>query len=367
MNTDTIYLAMMSRDRVTQTSPWFHWLMSVFMVLLAVSTALLTVHSVRLEARLKSEQVRVSGIAEWLAQTGTNFERLQALEARIRASRRVIADATESIVFLQGAYSFVHPESGKPLRFVGVRPDGQPLRNAAGQPFISPEGMGPVAEKFFTGTAFVASDDGLLMTNRHVAAPWEFDDAAQALMKQGFVPVLHRFVGYLADVEEPFDVELVVASDEADVAVLRSSGVLARTRSLTLSEASAQPGDDVIVLGYPTGMRALLARADEALVNQITSADDVDFWTVARRLSKEGRIAPLATRGIVGQVTATTVVYDAATTSGGSGGPVIDVNGNVVAINSAILTDFNGSNLGVPAEQARKLLMAAKREEQSGD
>jgi S1-C subfamily serine protease len=232
---------------------------------------------------------------------------------------------------------------------------------------ITLEGDGPIVERFYTGTAFVASEDGLLLTNRHVAIPWRDDESAQALIAQGLVPVAQRFVGYLAGIKQSFDVELVVASDEADVAVLRCSGVTGVAKPLTLSETSPQPGDEVIVMGYPTGIRALLARADEDFVNKIMSDGQPDFWHVVRRLSETGRIAPLATRGIVGQVTAAAVVYDAETTSGGSGGPVIGLNGEVVAVNTAILPEFGGSNLGVPVKRARELLAIARKQENAHD
>jgi serine protease Do len=49
-------------------------------------------------------------------------------------------------------------------------------------------------------------------------------------------------------------------------------------------------------------------------------------------------------------------VYDAATTSGGSGGPLFNRNGKVIGINFAVLRDFGGSNLAVPARYATKLL-----------
>jgi S1-C subfamily serine protease len=230
----------------------------------------------------------------------------------------------------------------------------------SGEPLITLEGDGPIVERFYTGTAFVASEDGLLLTNRHVAIPWRDDESAQALIQQGLVPVAQRFVGYLAGIKQSFDVELVVASDDADVAVLRCSGVTGVAKPLTLSETIPQPGDEVIVMGYPTGIRALLARADEDFVHEIMSEGEPDFWNVARRLSETGRIAPLATRGIVGQVTAAAVVYDAETTSGGSGGPVIGLNGEVVAVNTAILPEFGGSNLGVPVKHAGELLASAR-------
>jgi len=55
-------------------------------------------------------------------------------------------------------------------------------------------------------------------------------------------------------------------------------------------------------------------------------------------------------------VTDSSVVYDAETTSGGSGGPLLDLQGRVVAINSEMIREFGGSNLGVPASRARELL-----------
>ncbi len=60
------------------------------------------------------------------------------------------------------------------------------------------------------------------------------------------------------------------------------------------------------------------------------------------------------------QLTDRFVVYDAETTSGGSGGPVLNLAGEVVAVNSAILPEFGGSNLGVPVEHGRTLLEGAR-------
>ena len=58
----------------------------------------------------------------------------------------------------------------------------------------------------------------------------------------------------------------------------------------------------------------------------------------------------------MGQVTPGSVVYDAETTHGGSGGPVLNLDGEVVAVNSAIIPEFGGSNLGVPPNEVRALL-----------
>jgi S1-C subfamily serine protease len=345
-----IFLSAMPRELATQTSLWFRWGTLASMLLLAGSAGFLAWHNVALEQRLVDESIHFTSTSE----------RLAAIEARIGAGRRVISTASESIVFLQLAYGFVDRDSGKPLRHLMPAPERTSADNSAGPAFLSTQGNGPVFERLFTGTAFVASEDGLLLTNRHVARPWEIDELSQKLARQGYQPVVHRFVGYLAGVKEPFEVNLVVASDDVDVAVLRCDAVTGQVKHLTLSTAPPQPGDEVIVLGYPTGMRALLARAGEGFVQELRDAGEMSFWTAARRLSEAGRIGPLATRGIVGQVSATAVVYDAETTSGGSGGPVVGLDGEVLAVNTAIMPEFGGSNLGVPAERARKLLADAR-------
>ena len=103
----------------------------------------------------------------------------------------------------------------------------------------------------------------------------------------------------------------------------------------------------------------MLAQSGDAFIEELQKTKDTGFWSVAARLAEEGYIAPLASRGIVGQVTPATIVYDAETTLGGSGGPVLDINGSVVAVNAAILPEYGGSNLGIPVASVRALLADA--------
>ncbi len=371
-----LFLESLPRQLLTQTAPWPRTLILVVLVGLVTSTALLAVRSWRLERRLEAEAERLHAATRLLEEAersrlapdeleriraelaGNLSERLSALEARREAVPAVIETASRSVAFVQGAYGFLDPESGRPLRTV-VGPDGRPQADARGQPIVSPDADGPVLEMRFSGTAFVADEGGLLLTNRHLARPWEFDATARAAVDRGLVPTMRRMVGYLPEVEEPFPVEPVAASQEADLAVLRAAGPVESAARLELDTLAPRPGQEVVVLGYPAGIRALLARTNPSFVDSLRLERALDFWTVARRLSAGGHIAPLATRGIVGQATRAFVVYDAETTRGGSGGPVLSLDGRVLAVTVGILPEFGGSNLGVPADEARRLLAAA--------
>ncbi len=275
--------------------------------------------------------------------------RIEALENRTTARGRVISEASASVVFIQGSYGFVEPRSGRALRSAGVASGDAPTVVAA-------DGGGSPLEFRYTGTGFVLADLDVVATNRHVAMPWEFDAAAQHLIEQGFTPTMRRLVGYLPGVDEPFDLAVETGHTQADVAILRSTGLGERVAGLRLAEAPPEIGDEVLVLGYPAGIRSLLARADPTFVSSILGQDPVDFWDLAGHLARGGYVAPLATMGSIGQITAGAIVYDAETTHGGSGGPVLALDGAVVALNAAVLPEFGGSNLGVPIQRLRELL-----------
>ena len=77
---------------------------------------------------------------------------------------------------------------------------------------------------------------------------------------------------------------------------------------------------------------------------------------VVSRLASQHLIRPTTTQGHIGDVLKDKIVYDAATTSGGSGGPLFNRNGKVIGVNFAILSGFGGSNLAVPVRYADELV-----------
>ncbi len=284
--------------------------------------------------------------------------RVEMLEQRSEASNRIIAASTRSIVFLQGAYGYREVESQRMLRYE-VDADGNPLFSIRGQPLLTLEGDGEIAQLEFTGTAFLVNASGALLTNRHVALPWEDDASLEAMRAQSMEPVLIRFIGYVPGTETAFPVELLRASEETDLAVLSCSEVIHGLPFIRFSQRPPVPGDEVIVMGYPTGLTSMVAQTGEGFITALQYDESLDFWQVAERLSSASFIRPLASRGIVGQRSEAIVVYDAETTSGGSGGPVLDIAGEAIAVNTAIIPEYGGSNFGIPIDYARQLLTEA--------
>ncbi|MBI3491106.1 MAG: serine protease [Acidobacteria bacterium] len=112
----------------------------------------------------------------------------------------------------------------------------------------------------------------------------------------------------------------------------------------------------MIVVGYPTGVDVLLAKADVALAQQLVETTGENLPALADELARRRLISPLVTLGHVGDVQPTNIVYDAATTFGSSGGPVLNAGGDVIGVNYAGMTEFAGARFGVPIRFVHRLL-----------
>lgn len=367
----------LTRRLIQETTLLFR--ITVVLALLGLSVAVVLQYrsGQRMRAEIETGGIQVEAIASELAQTRrdairhgdlaalredlrrgltTTTERLETLEARSDAGTRVIRLAAGSIAFLQGGYGLRHRESGRMLRQV-VNEAGVPILTPGGQPLLSLEGNGPVAEVQFNGTGFMLKDRGVLVTNRHVALPWDRNPGI-GLGTEALEPVMTRFIAYFPGRPDPIEVQVLRVSDVADLALLQPAEAADLPPGLAVATAPPVAGEGVIVMGYPTGLMSLLMQSGAEFIEELQATGETGFWAVAARLAAAGLISPLASRGIIGQATAATIVYDAETTHGGSGGPVLNLEGEVVAVNTAIMPEFGGSNLGVPARHIPALVAA---------
>jgi S1-C subfamily serine protease len=209
------------------------------------------------------------------------------------------------------------------------------------------------------GTGFVVAP-GLLATNRHVAEPWYGDREVAVALRHGGSPVLETLVAYFPGSPLPVKLETAVLAKHGDLAVLRfeTTAFTNKLRPLTLSQAQPHVGESVSVLAYPMGVTGMVAKSPAVVYERLSShPDDAD---TAGELAALSLIRPSATFGHIGDVTGDKLIYDAPTARGGSGGPVLNLRGEVVGINSAYIDGFSGGTLGITAAELRPLLETAK-------
>jgi S1-C subfamily serine protease len=157
--------------------------------------------------------------------------------------------------------------------------------------------------------------------------------------------------------DEPCTINTItirVSSKGVDLAIFRVDGVSGPVLPLSVAESRDMRGQGVMLLGYPTGLTAILARADADVAKEAL-AQAKDTSELIRELSVRGAIMPVITHGILNDVTDRKLLYDAVITSGGSGGPVFGPEAAVIGVNFAILRDFQGVNYGVPIRFAQEL------------
>jgi S1-C subfamily serine protease len=211
-----------------------------------------------------------------------------------------------------------------------------------------------------SGTGFVVAP-GLLATNRHVAEPWYGDRDVAVALRQGGTPVLEKLVAYFPGSPLPVKLEAAAVATHGDLALLRleTTAFTRKLRPLTLSATTPQVGESVSVLAYPMGVTGMVAKSPAIVYERLSShPDNAD---TAGELAALSLIRPSATFGHVGDVTGDKLIYDAPTARGGSGGPILNLHGEVVGINSAYIDGFSAGTLGITASELRPLMETAKK------
>ena len=249
-----------------------------------------------------------------------------------------------------GTISAAAPRSGAPMSFADLVARLQPavVNISTRQAITIPRnrGLPPGFEEFFRrfggevpqqgeenvtqrggslGSGFIISADGYVVTNNHVVAPARDNAVVEAV-----TVTLNDGTEYPAE---------VVGRDTAsDLAVLRirPRGALPFVRFG--DSRQTRVGDWVIAIGNPFTLGGTVTAGIVSALHRNIGAGNYDRY----------------------------IQTDAPINSGNSGGPMFDLQGNVIGINTALISP-TGGNVGIgfaiPAEQARPIVETLMRGE----
>jgi DNA-binding response OmpR family regulator len=298
-----------------------------------------------------------SDVTQLRKELADTTNRLNKIEGFSQRAEGVIRSYAKSVCLLHVTVVFNVKESGRRLRYGGIGSDGTPLKDSDGNVVYTTEGRAPEVHADFFGTGFIAGD-GKILTNHHVAQPWWQNEELGGATKQGLEPAIGEMTAYFPGAPGGISVNISQISSDADLALLHGDLSALQRPSLKLDTRpeAAVSGEALISVGYATGLDAILARAGDQTVEEVIKASGGEPKLILQELAKRQLIRPLVTQGHVGDILPDKIVYDAQTTSGGSGGPLLDDNGGVIGVTFAIVRGFGGSNFGVPIRFATPLL-----------
>jgi serine protease Do len=169
-----------------------------------------------------------------------------------------------------------------------------------------------------SGSGFIVSEDGYILTNNHVVAN------------------ASRVTVVLADKRE-LSARVVGRDPNTDIAVLKVAAKRLPVAQLGDTE-SLQTGDWVLALGYPMSL------------GQTTTAGIVSAKGRSLGIVQQDRNATAPLEHFI--------QTDAVINPGNSGGPLVDLNGRVVGINTAIASPtgfYAGYGFAVPIDLAKRV------------
>ncbi len=287
--------------------------------------------------------------------------RLKRIEQEGDSAQNLIRADVDSVCLLHVSVAFRNQQGGQRLRYAGLNQQGEPLQDSEGNPVLTLEGNGPEVKVDVFGTGFPAGADGRIVTNRHVAQPWWNNDELSELTNQGFTAEISSIHAYFPGDPRAFSAEIQEISKDTDLATMRVNmqDLKRPVLSIDPGKDAAVTGEPIVLMGYATGLAAILARTDDDTAQKIMAHSGSDVSQVLDELARRNLIHPLITQGHIGDILADKIVFDAQTTSGGSGGPLFNKQGKVIGVTFAVLKGFGGSNFGIPIRFSEPLLSAS--------
>jgi DNA-binding response OmpR family regulator/S1-C subfamily serine protease len=319
----------------------------------------------KLQLLKKSEELR-SQLASSKTENASDLQnqltavesRLQKLETEGKVAQTIIQSYEPSVCLIHVVLAFGDHSTGLRLHYAEMTSSGEPTVDEHNNALLSVTGNGPEVHLDVFGTGFLASAAGQILTNHHVAEPWWQNDELKEVLDQGLEPVIVEMTAYFPGVPRGLALNTEKISSSADVAVLKGNVSELGIKQIVLADGhrSAISGAPVVLLGYPTALNAILARAGAETLQSIATASKGDPKQVVEELARRNLIRPITTQGHIGDVLPDKIVYDAQTTSGGSGGPLFNIEGKVIGINFAMVREFGGSNFAIPVVYGKSLL-----------
>ncbi|AFY49621.1 trypsin-like serine protease with C-terminal PDZ domain [Nostoc sp. PCC 7524] len=224
------------------------------------------------------------------------------------------ANGGDNLNFIAHAVQRVGPAV---VRINATRKVANPLSDALKNPLLRRffgEDEQPIPQERIergTGSGFILSEKGELLTNAHVVAD---TDIVQVTLKDG----------------RTFEGKVVGIDTITDVAVVKIPGDNLPTVKLGNSQ-NLIPGQWAIAIGNPLGL-------DNTVTIGIISATD---RTSAQVGVPDKRVSFIQT--------------DAAINPGNSGGPLLNAQGEVIGVNTAIRADAQGLGFAIPIETAARV------------
>jgi len=182
---------------------------------------------------------------------------------------------------------------------------GESARSGSMQPFRG----GPQMPRVGQGSGFIVDAEGLVVTNHHVVASAE---AIEVTLENG-----NTYDAELVGSDEKFDIALlsIDPEEELDAVEFGASG-------------DVQVGQWVVAIGNPFGLNYSVTTGVVSAKGRTIGHSPYDNF----------------------------IQTDASINPGNSGGPLFDLDGRVVAVNSAIIRNGQGIGFAVPADMVQQII-----------